>query len=549
MSEAAILRLSKTFPEIKESRDYKSAHCKYAWGTPTQTSAHRNILRFMNPITDPDKLVWAQCENWAMDHFSFMRESKICWDFDYCTQSLNQQSSPGFPYSRGFGEYPAFASKAKYFQYKDGDFARGNYAKYLQAISDPNYVPLSWYTCTNKKEMRKVKKIKADEYRAYLAANVDNSAAGNGITLDMNRKFYDSWASSASFVGGSTFHGAWNILFRRLEKHKRGFEMDVSAWDATLGQALIESLSRVMWSFVQQSDKSLENKTRWDNLFKEIYQSLVICPNGDVFFKTQGNPSGSFLTIVTNTIIHYMLFCYAWIKLCPGETSYREFSTNVCLALCGDDSLFTVADSCDWFHTLSITEVWKTLGIQAKFEATGEGSLIERQFLSQRTKKVGGAYVPYPEYDKVVSSMLWHTRAHRHIRWSYLKACALRMSSFWNNECRMLFSEYLVWLKSNPEFVRKLNSTCSRTKDDPFTFEEINSVYKNDEELHRLFLDTESRSAINIQPGLKIDSVEFQLSKYAASQSYGWREEEEGAEEEEEPVESGSSYRSTSQAS
>ncbi len=257
-----INRLSKECPRILETRDYKEVHCKYAWGTPDKTSAFRNLIRFTNPITDPEEKVWLVAESWAMQHFSFMGESKICWDFDYCTSSLNQQSSPGFPYSRKEGRRPALQTKAKYFAYQDGDYARNNFHQYLEMISKEHYEPLSWYTCTVKKEMRKVKKIKANDYRAYLAANVDNSAAGNGATLDMTRKFYEAWATSASFVGGSTFHGAWNILFRRLQKHKNGCEMDVSAWDATLGEALINSLKRVMWSFVRSSDRTEINRVR-----------------------------------------------------------------------------------------------------------------------------------------------------------------------------------------------------------------------------------------------------------------------------------------------
>jgi hypothetical protein len=175
------------------------------------------------------------------------------------------------------------------------------------------------------------------------------------------------------------------------------------------------------------------------------------------------------------------------------------------------------------------------LGIQAKYEATGEGPLIERQFLSQRTTQCGGAYVPYPEYDKVVSSMLWHTRAHLHIRWSYLKACALRMSSFFNNELRMLFEDYLAWLKNNRHYMQLLQSNCSRNKDDPFTFEEVDSVYKTDEQLHFLYLTLESQSAINTKPGLK-NETERLLINYVKQEAreQGCPDVEAGSQESEE---------------
>jgi len=518
-------RMKRVLPSIVEKDIYK-VHFKWRWGNPGRESAVRNLIRFTTPINDPDFNVWSMCEEWAGKHFSFMQGSKICWDFDYCSESLNQQSSPGFPYSRGaFGRKP-FAKKCDYFECEGGDFARKNFADYLERISNSDYVPTSWYTCTVKKELRKVKKMEADDYRAYLAANVDNSMAGNGATLDMNNKFYSSWATSASFVGGSIFNSAWNILFQRLNKHKFAFEMDVSAWDSTLSEYMIMSLSRVMWGFVRQSDRTPLNRIRWDNLFKEIFMSLVICPNGDVFFKLQGNPSGSFLTIVTNTIIHYMLFCYAWLRLSPEKTTYREFSEFVELALCGDDSLFTVAESVvSWFNMENIAEVWKSLGIKVKVEATGKGPLVERNFLSQATTMCGGCYVPYPDYDKAVSSMLWHTRAHTHIRWSYLKACALRMSTFFNGACRELFSDYIQYLQITWGSALRVRS--KRTKEDPFTFEEVNTVWKSDDQLYQLYMTLEAEQP-RVSNKSVLKSVAEKLNEFSYEERFErWSEDHE----------------------
>jgi hypothetical protein len=501
-------------------------HKTWRMGIPTKTSAFRNLLRYRMPITAPKGDPWKMAIHFAKKHFAFMGDSKIDFDFDYCAKSLNQQSSPGFPYSRGYKNAPPFQTKEQFFKYAEGTFAKKEYAEYLEQISvDPAaYIPFEFYTCSPKKELRKIKKIQEDAFRAYLAASVRNSMAGFALTGDMNQKFYASWATSSAFVGGSTFHGCWNKLFQRLSKHKNAFECDVSAWDATLSEEMIYALSDIMWSFVRYSDRTQLNKRRWDNIFKEIAFSFVICPNGDIFYKTQGNPSGSFLTIVTNTIIHYMLFAYAWCLLNPDFTSYEEFDHQVKLALCGDDSLYTVADECvGWFNLETITSVWQTLGIQAKVEATGSGPLVERSFLSQKTILIGRTYMPYPDYDKTISSMIWHTRADEHIRWSYLKACALRLSTFFNLQLREVFDSYIRYLELR--FMPALTSPCMRKGGDIFTWEDVKSVYKTDDELCCLYSMGENQIAVKkIDAGLKFDLSNYAQPKIASKISEESRE-------------------------
>lgn len=322
-----------------------------------------------------------------------------------------------------------------------------------------------------------------------------------GIAMcgEMCTKFYNSWAFSSSFVGGSTFHGRWNQLFRRLEKHPNAFECDESSYDATLQPVFIETLRDIMWEFVTPRHRSKEHHTIWKNLFAEIMRGVVLCPNGDLFFKFKGNPSGSFLTIVTNTIILYMLFCYAWLCLAPeGMDTFEAFQMNVELALCGDDNLYTVSDAAvGWFNLKAVIIVWQELGVIAKYEATGEGKLLERSFLSQRTVEKFGMYMPYPDYDKVVSSLLYHTNAHHHIRWSYLKAAALRISSFWNEHLNKVLYEYIAWLGRN--YSDQLRSAKDkRNQMDIFTWEQVNSVYKSDRAIVKLYTMDESKLKGNI---------------------------------------------------
>lgn len=515
----------------------------WRYGIPKQTSAFRNVMRYRTPIVAPHSDDWTEASLWTQRHFRFMGDSQVNWDLDYIYPLLNNKSSPGFPYSRGYHGSPPFATKEDLFKYQDGKFAAREFADYVNKLSDPQYKSGEWYTLSAKKELRKVKKIAQDEFRAYTAASWRNTCAGIAMCGEMNQKFYSSWATSAAFVGGSTFHGCWNILFQRLARLPHAFECDVSAWDATISAEMIITLGGIMWTFVKEEQRTPINKIRWDNLFKEIYQSLIICPNGDIFVKTQGNPSGSFLTIVTNTIIHYSLFCYAWIQLAPEELrSVEAFERNVVLALCGDDSLFTVSDlAVSFFNVETITLVWRSLGINAKVEAVGKGKLVERNFLSQKTRMVGKLYVPYPDCEKVISSLIYHTHAHEHVRWSYLKAAALRLSSFWNDSavenCRGMLAGYIAHLER--VYINQLKTPCTRKGWDMFTWEEVQSVYKPDHELAHLYITVESANDYRRLTQIDHAGLKCCLS-HASQENYESGEEDtaqirQEAEEEKEP--------------
>lgn len=489
---------------------------KWRFGYATVSSVFKNIVRYREPITPPHPRKWRIAQEFCQRHFSFMNNSRLNWDFDESKLYVNGSKSPGFPYNRPYSGHPGFAKKRDYLAYQGGEYARRNYEAYLERLSTSceNYQPTSFCLATGKSELREISKIEADKFRAYTATNIDNTLAGISAMGDMNEKFYNSWWFSSSFVGGSFFSGAWHKLFTRLEKHPNAFEMDVSSWDATLSKEMIESFGEVMWSFVHIQHKNNVNHTRFRNLFKEIWQTLVLCPDGSLFLKNQGNPSGSFLTIVTNTMIHYMLFAYAWVVLNPkGEsTCYEDFDNAVSLALCGDDSLGTVDDvSFPWFNTKTIANVWKTLGIQVKDSAVGEGPLVERHFLSQRTRLVSGRYLPFPDYEKAVSTMIWKTKAHLGIRWSYLKACAMRIYTFNDLETNKLFAAYINFLENDPKLSKMLKAPPTGQD---LTWDIVRGVYKTDRQIQWMYMPlTESQQyEIGAQAGLKVANELWQES-------------------------------------
>lgn len=519
------------------STTIEEQHSTWFYGSPGKKSAYKSVMKYWLPISPPDPNIFHYAQQWLIKKFLFMGDSKIDFDFQYVTSQLRMSTSPGYPYIRNQGDIPAFPTKKKMFQYQEGKYAQAEYNRYLDALKSKDYSTISFHTLAAKYELRKKKKIDNDDFRTYISANVCATMAGIGICGEMNQKLYHSWDHSPSFIGGSMFHGAWNILFQRLSKHPNAFECDESNWDATLHEFLINALRDAMWQFVREQDRTPINRIIWDNLFKDIVFSLIICPNGDLILKLQGNPSGCFLTIVVNTLILYMLFCYSWIRLCPDEElqyNFTAFDNLLSLALCGDDNLGSYSDEIkSWFSTFKVADEWRSLGVIAKKEAQSEGKLINLGFLSQKTLLLSGMYLPYPDHDKVISSLLRHSYGRHHPRWTMLKLYAMRIYSFWNRKTRVLLAQFIAYMERN--FMQVLSSP--RNESDPmdmFTWEQVKSVYKTDQEITALFINNEG-NIVRYDALLKILSVSPQSLKlqpfdqfihYATSEE-NWSKEEE----------------------
>jgi hypothetical protein len=475
-------------------------HDTWFFGSPKPSAAYFAFRKYYKTLYPPLSEPWLRCQEWLLKKFKIMGDSRVNWNIDYVKSMLNKGSSPGYPYNRMDGVRPPFVDKRAMLAYEEGKYFEAELNRYREAISKSNYTPVTFHTLTSKYELRKLKKILENNFRGYVAANCVNTAAGIALCGEMNNKLYEGWDTTPAFIGGSIYHGVWNKLFTRLNRHPHAFECDESNYDTTLSAELIYSLRDTMWFFLSSEDQTQEVRNQWNNLFAEIVESLVICPNGDLVRKWQGNPSGCFLTIVINTLVLYMLFCYAWIQLCPDDTDFDEFDNHVELALCGDDNLGTYSEEVkEWFNTFKVADVWETLGIVVKREAQSEGKLIDRNFLSHRTRFIHGMYMPYPDADKVISSLLRHSYAKHHIRWSYLKACALRINSYWCVEARDIINAYLLYLeRTYMEALRTPRNVNDNM--DLFTWEEVHSVYKTDPEIRRLYTINEGSALKHCAP-------------------------------------------------
>lgn len=120
-------------------------------------------------------------------------------------------------------------------------------------------------------------------------------------------------------------------------------------------------------------------------------------------------------------------------------------------ALNGDDNTYTCSDRVvDWFNPKNIKVIWTSVGVATKTPCESPRKLSEVSFLSQgfRYDESIGLWVPVPETEKVLSSMMYGARISD-VRFDLLRAHALRLESYCNPYCRQVLSGYIEWLNNH----------------------------------------------------------------------------------------------------
>jgi len=157
--------------------------------------------------------------------------------------------------------------------------------------------------------------------------------------------------------------------------------------------------------------------------------------------------------------------------------------------------------------------LWSNLGVITKTDDYKARDVLDVEFMSSRTRvikhSVNGKkyYVPYPETDKVMASMSFDLKFNN-ARWSLLRACALRIESFFNEECRNILSEYIQWIQD--EFKHELESILDESEEFDFlTYNQVLTVYKTDIEIAELYLGTKEGLVFESEVQRALDLLGF----------------------------------------
>jgi len=476
--------------------EYDLAHTNEAALLPS-------LLKYDKPLYPVNDVVWSVAEQWCMKHFSCAMGSHELKGTEDVFEQMEKKTSPGYPFTLvpgTFSKRQVISSPVmKKICYDYNDRIEQESTSVLWAVHE-------------KEEIRSRLKLEMNRIRTFVGSSIDFLFSCMCMFWDMNLKLYEAAAKNLtwSYVGGTKYYGGWNKTFQRLNKHPNAYELDEEDYDCSLAASMMKSCARVRCAFLD-ADKGQRKKI--ENLYEEIINSFMVLPGGEILKKMQGNPSGSFNTITDNTLILYMLLAYAWLQLAPEDMrTYEAFHANVEAILCGDDNTWTVSDKANtFFNAKSVAKIWTQIGIKTKSDVWEPRKLEDCWFVSNQFATLEHPIlktrfaVPVPETAKIMASMAFHSKGNA--RWSLLRAAALRIESFYNYECRALIVAYITWLMTT--YYDELHSEKNPTDpNDIFTFDEVMSVFKTDDEIRALYLGYDLEGKRNLSPDVLMDRSE-----------------------------------------
>jgi len=478
---------------------------EYQLAKPNNTAGYLSLLKYDKPQPDLlDAEIWAKTMDWAERHFILMSNSDVtdpdvteCDDetdemWQEIVADVEKRASPGYPWTHWF------KTKKELFEFQEGILIKSHCLKYWNDLGDASCRPVFW-TNNVKEELRPFEKIILNKLRTFVGSPTEHVVACQQLFGNMNEAMYGTVHRHWSYVGGTKFRRGWNKLYKRLSIHPNAFELDESEYDSSLFRECMYGCAEFRKRQLKPQFRTPQNNNRIDNLYREIVESLIVTQDGDVVMKDTGGPSGSFNTIGDNTIGLFRLLAYAWIRLCrennlPQYETYEMFVSHVEAALNGDDNTWTCSNEVvGWFNAKSVARIWSGIGVTTKSPCWESRKLEDCWFLSSGFRKIADCWVPYPEYEKVMCSLAFHNPSPMNPRWSLLRACALRIESFWCDRSRQLISDYIGWLLREKWGELHLAQDPKDPKD-VFSFNDVYSVYKTDTQIKQLYLMEESGS-------------------------------------------------------
>lgn len=457
----------------------------YRMVSPNLEASFKSIAKYDKAQPVVDEPAWVQAGVWTEEHFRKVMGGAEVLDQETVLQEMDKTTSCGYPWNRQFKDKREFLDNPK---------AALALEDFWEQLVLPEMETIPIWTCAQKIELRALEKLAENNVRTFTASPIEHATSMNRLCLDMNNGFYSGAARTWSFVGISKFMGGWDSLYRRLDKHPNAFELDESQYDSSLFAKAMFGQRDLRWSMLRNSDQTPKNWLRLSRLYDSVVNSVIVLENGDLIQKHTGNPSGSTNTIVDNTMILYRLLSYAWILQCQRvgrETTRQDFEENVEAALNGDDNTFTVSDfAVKFFNPKEIKAIWTGIGVTTKGEDVPR-KLRDCCFLSNgfRFDPRMECWVSNPETDRVMSSLMWGSDIDD-VRWHLLRACALRIDSYGNLDCRRVLQDYIDWLWKL--YSDQMVGGVARSHVLQIPMKDIESVYKTDLWIEALYAGKEA---------------------------------------------------------
>lgn len=127
-----------------------------------------------------------------------------------------------------------------------------------------------------------------------------------------SKQVMDGLFRSRPFVWGLKGHEQGAIISEIESRYKYVYSLDFSKFDSTVPARMIDDAFRVARTHLDLDEQELGV---WRRYVNDFIHSRIIAPDGRVYQKHKGVPSGSAFTSIIDSIINLILVSYMWEKV------------------------------------------------------------------------------------------------------------------------------------------------------------------------------------------------------------------------------------------
>ena len=335
---------------------------------------YKNFVPMCNTGTDIDLAILDKCISSYLDEVLPLVEDGKIHVVDTFTaingapgvcyvDGIPRNTSAGHPYHCSKSK---LAMKAPTEEYPDGIMYNDEVMEQVDAIIDTyhehrRYHPI--FTCHLKDEPVSFEKIQKSKIRLFSGSPLAFSIVMRKYLLMFVKFMQENQYTCESAVGINADGYEWHTLYEYLTYfgENRLVAGDYSKFDKTMSPEIIQAAFKIIIAICKKAGYNTD-----DLLVLEGIALDIAFPTTNFFNDLVGlvgtNPSGHPLTVHINSIVNSLYLRYAYFQLNPAREC-RSFKRNVNLMTYGDDNIFNVSPSCNWFNHTTIADIMYIVGV------------------------------------------------------------------------------------------------------------------------------------------------------------------------------------------
>jgi hypothetical protein len=256
--------------------------------------------------------------------------------------------------------------------------------------------------------------------------------------------------------GNNHYSGNWDRLYRKLY-HSAGsdgvvFSYDVTQWDRSVTQHLIDKVVEVEWLYLAPHFRTHQSLQRMQMASQAMMSGVIVMENGAMYRTAVGMKSGDYCTTKHNTFVHILVMMAAVHKIgAVAGISQSEVSdyihNRMFCQMAGDDGIGALPYA-PWIDTEKLRAAFEEFGFVFKqFVAVPRNRVVDNpdapiEFCSKTFTMRHGRVCGKADMTKQLCKLAYgSTSANAKIMWTRL--CAIRRDAWPDPQTFRLIDDYM----------------------------------------------------------------------------------------------------------